>query len=118
MNYSKALKQLTDAHNAVKAVKTDDELKAKILHDIALLKWRTRSDWELAAFREETSRSVRSLSSVADYMDAPVGTVVGKKFGDGFWRKSDGAWEDENDFLSSSLALAGAERWAEKWGDL
>ena len=118
MNYSKALNQLTAAHNAVKAVKTDDELKAKILHDIALLKWRTHSDWELAAFREERIRSVRSLSSVADYMDAPERTVVGKKFGDGFWRKSDGSWEDENDFLCSSPALAGAERWVEKWGDL
>lgn len=58
------------------------------------------------------------LSSEAEYLDAPDGTVVHKKFGDGFWVKDGSGWWDEKGVFCAVGVIAGAERRVTKWGDL
>lgn len=80
-----------------------------------------------AEIRREKARKKRSpdpvktsdfLRCTADYQDAPLGTVIYKRFGSGWWRKVHDAWIDENGTVMPGAHIATAPREVRKWGDL
>lgn len=57
------------------------------------------------------------LRRLADYQDAPLGTVVAKRYGPGWWLKHVLGWVDENGTLVHGPRLDVAQRWVVRWGD-
>jgi hypothetical protein len=111
------------AINSIKALDYQEYGTKQVLSHLGALLWSVRKhqaerekDRQKAPALE--SREQKFLRCAADYQDVPLGTVLYKRFGSGWWKKVHDAWIDENGTVMPGAHIATAPREVRKWGDL
>lgn len=123
--------RINAAINSVKAIDYDGPVRGDALAVLEKLKcaegqWRRKNAQRLDELvnqladqkRLRTGKNLGFLRCAADYQDAPLGTVISKRFGSGWWKKVHDAWIDENGTVMPGAHIATAPREVRKWGDL
>lgn len=68
-------------------------------------------------YAKTEARRPEFLQCLADYQDAPLGTVVAKRHSPGWWLKHVLGWVDENGTLVHGPHLDVVPRMVVRWGD-
>lgn len=111
------------AINSIRALDCQEYETRQVLSHLGALVWSVRkyqAEQEKDRQKESAAGSgePKFLRCAADYQDAPLGTVIYKRFGAGWWRKVHDAWIDENGTVMPGAHIATAPREVRKWGDL